>query len=499
MLKVIVVGGGPAGIMAAISAAKNNEVILIERNKEIGAKLKLTGGGRCNITNNRDIEEFFDKIVSNKKFLYSALYTFSNHQLLEYFKGNGLEYKEELDQKIYTKSNKADEVIELLKNDLARNNVKIMYNSKVQELIVEDGVIKGVVTDDGKRILAQKVIVTTGGKSYPDSGSDGSMFEVLRKFHTITPLYAALIPLVIKEEFVKSLQGVAMKDVVISAKIKKKSIEKFGDMIFTHFGISGPAVLKLSSYITKALVEGEVEVTLDFLRDKSKEEHLADARPHVVDLNGLRQADRHRLHVAAGHAAIGVQPFVHHNEIAGLDDRLISLSARNPPMFTSAILLGAHRAAVCERADLEHDLGDALVRVARLALLDEIGILGHARRVENDCVPWSCRARGPFRFASEIGCPPAMFTVAARLTYGMCSARPRQDRLELLQVDVALEGMLARRVVRLVDDDVDEPAAGQFLMKAGRREVHVAGDDVALLDQHLRAGCSPRPCPDASE
>jgi predicted Rossmann fold flavoprotein len=270
MLKVIVVGGGPAGIMAAISASKKYEVILIERNKEIGAKLKLTGGGRCNITNNRDIEEFFDKIVSNKKFLYSALYTFSNLQLLEYFRENGLEYKEELDQKIYTKSDKADEVTEVLKSDLQRNNVKIMYKSKVQELIVEGGTIKGVVTDDGKRILGEKVIVTTGGKSYPASGSDGSMFEILSKFHTITPIYAALIPLVIKEEFVKSLQGVSMRDVVISAKIKKKSIEKFGDMIFTHFGISGPAVLKLSSYINKALVEGEVQVTLDFLRDTSK-------------------------------------------------------------------------------------------------------------------------------------------------------------------------------------------------------------------------------------
>jgi predicted Rossmann fold flavoprotein len=290
MLKVIVVGGGPAGIMAAISASKKYEVILIERNKEIGAKLKLTGGGRCNITNNRDIEEFFDKIVSNKKFLYSALYTFSNLQLLEYFRENGLEYKEELDQKIYTKSDKADEVTEVLKSDLQRNNVKIMYKSKVQELIVEGGTIKGVVTDDGKRILGEKVIVTTGGKSYPDSGSDGSMFEILSKFHTITPIYAALIPLVIKEEFVKSLQGVSMRDVVISAKIKKKSIEKFGDMIFTHFGISGPAVLKLSSYINKALVEGEVQVTLDFLRDTSKAEisEIMRINPNKTVLNNLK-------------------------------------------------------------------------------------------------------------------------------------------------------------------------------------------------------------------
>jgi len=291
MQKVIVVGGGPAGIMAALSAAKNREVVLIERNKEIGAKLKLTGGGRCNITNSRDIEEFFDKIVSNKKFLYSALYTFSNHQLLEYLRANGLEYKEELDQKIYTKSNRADEVIELLKNDLTKNNVKIIYNSKVQDLIVEDGKIKGVVTDQGKQILGQKVIITTGGKSYPDSGSDGSMFEVLSKHgHTITPLYAALIPLVIKEEFVKRLQGVSMRDVVISAKIKKKSIEKFGDMIFTHFGISGPAVLKLSSYINKTLVEGEVQVTLDFLRDKSKEEisNIIRSNPNKTVLNNLK-------------------------------------------------------------------------------------------------------------------------------------------------------------------------------------------------------------------
>ena len=291
LAKVIVVGGGPAGIMAALSAAKNNEVTLIERNKEIGMKLRLTGGGRCNITNNRDIEEFFDKIVNNKKFLYSALYTFSNYSLLEYLSNNGLEYKVELDEKVYTKSDKADEVIELLKNDLEKNKVKIRYNTMVSDLIVENEDIKGVVTSYGERILGDKVIITTGGKSFPNTGSDGEMYGILEKYgHTITPIHAALIPLVTKEDFVKNLQGVAMKDVVVSAKIKKKKYEKFGDMIFTHFGVSGPAILKLSSYITKALDQGEVELNLDFLSDKSKEElsQIIRSNPNKTVLNNLK-------------------------------------------------------------------------------------------------------------------------------------------------------------------------------------------------------------------
>lgn len=291
MAKVIVVGGGPAGIMAALSAAKNNEVTLIERNKEIGMKLRLTGGGRCNITNNRDIEEFFDKIVNNKKFLYSALYTFSNYSLLEYFSNNGLEYKVELDEKVYTKSDKADEVIDLLRNDLEKNKVRVRYNTLVNDLIIEEGTIKGVITSYGEKILGDKVIITTGGKSFPHTGSDGSMYGVLEKYgHTITPIRAALIPLVIKEDFVKKLQGVAMKDVIVSAKIKKKKVEKFGDMLFTHFGISGPAVLKLSSYVNKALEDGEVEINLDFLKDKSKDEisQLIRSNPNKTVLNNIK-------------------------------------------------------------------------------------------------------------------------------------------------------------------------------------------------------------------
>ncbi|MCF0149474.1 MAG: NAD(P)/FAD-dependent oxidoreductase [Clostridium sp.] len=273
MSKVIVIGAGPAGIMAALSASKNNEVILIERNDEIGKKLKLTGGGRCNITNNRDIEEFFDKIVTNKKFLYSALYTFTNRDLLEYFSSKGLEYKVEYDQKVFTQSDKADEVIEIFKRDLMKNDVRIYYNTKVKDLIINDDTINGIITEEGKEILADKVIITTGGKSHPTTGSDGSMFEILQNHgHTINNFYPALIPLVTKDGFVKNLQGVAMKEVVISTIIKKKKIQRQGDMIFTHFGISGPGVLKFSSYINKLLKDGEVDIKIDFLPDISKEE-----------------------------------------------------------------------------------------------------------------------------------------------------------------------------------------------------------------------------------
>ena len=291
MAKVIVIGAGPAGIMAALSASKNNEVILIERNAEIGKKLKLTGGGRCNITNDRDIEEFFEKIVTNKKFLYSALYTFTNTSLLDYFSSKGLEYKVEYDQKVFTKSDTADEVIEIFKRDLMESDVRIYYNTKVNDLIVENNVVKGVITEEGKKILSDKVIVTTGGKSYPTTGSDGSMFEILERHgHTINNFYPALIPLVIKEGFIKNLQGIAMKEVVISTTIKKKKIQRQGDMIFTHFGISGPGVLKFSSYINKLLKDMEVKINIDFLPEVSKEELSSLIRSNNKSiLNNLKQ------------------------------------------------------------------------------------------------------------------------------------------------------------------------------------------------------------------
>lgn len=281
-MKVIVIGGGPAGIMAALKAAENNEVVLLEKTDSIGKKLRLTGGGRCNITNNRDISEMLEKVVTNKKFLYSAFYTYTNRDVLDYFSKQGLKYKVELDEKVYTDSDKADDVINILRDDLENKKVQVKYNAEVTDFIVEDETIKGVVINNSKEIYADKVIIATGGKSYPHTGSDGSMYSILERYgHKIQKQYPALIPLVIKEEFVKNFQGISMKDVLIKAKVKNKRFEQRGDMIFTHFGVSGPAVLKLSSYINKALENGEVVLTLDFMPDKSREEISGIMRENI--------------------------------------------------------------------------------------------------------------------------------------------------------------------------------------------------------------------------
>lgn len=277
MSKIIVVGGGPSGMMAALVASKNgHEVTLIERNDELGEKLKLTGGGRCNITNRRYIEDFFDKVVTNKKFLYSAFYSFTNEDLLNFLDENRLEYKVESnnDYKVYTKSDKATELINIFKDLLLKNNIKILYNSKVVDLIInKNNTVDGIALDNKSKIFGDKVIISTGGKSYSRTGSDGIMHDILKKHgHTVTNTYPALSPLKIKEDWIRKLQGISLKDVKISCKIKKKNISKRGDMLFAHFGITGPVVLIISSYINKILENEPIELYLDSIPNISEDE-----------------------------------------------------------------------------------------------------------------------------------------------------------------------------------------------------------------------------------
>lgn len=310
MSKVIVIGGGAAGMMAAISASQNtnNEVLLFERNGELGRKIKLTGGGRCNLTNAREIDEFIDKVVTNKRFLYSSFDAFSNKDLLKFFDKIGLKYKieENNDFKVYTENDKADDLIDALNKELLKRNVTIFYNKKISDLCVDIfpkeevlskkdkiGKIKGVVLENGDKIECDKVIIASGGRSFSSTGSDGNMYKILKKYgHKIVKPLPALVPLKIEESWIMSMQGISLKDIEISCKIKKKKIKQRGDIIFTHFGISGPAVLILSSYINKALEDGNLELNLDFLPDSSKDDIVEAIREFpnrnvVTNLKGI--------------------------------------------------------------------------------------------------------------------------------------------------------------------------------------------------------------------
>ncbi|WP_099189255.1 BaiN/RdsA family NAD(P)/FAD-dependent oxidoreductase [Tepidibacter mesophilus] len=274
MSKVIVIGGGPAGMISAIEAAKNNEVMLIEKNKELGKKLKITGGGRCNLTNMRDIDDFLKKIIKNPKFLYSSLYTFTNLDLLEFFKNRGVEFKIEEDFKVYPQKDSSDIIINTLHDELDRVGVKVIYEKTLIDIVVENEEIKGVILDENHIIKADKVIIATGGHSYPKTGSDGKIHNILKKHgESITKIYPALVPLVFREDWIKNLQGISLKNIKISAKyFKNKKIDMYGDILFAHFGLTGPVILNLSSYINKYLQDGDIELNFDFIPNVTKDE-----------------------------------------------------------------------------------------------------------------------------------------------------------------------------------------------------------------------------------
>lgn len=250
-MNVLVIGGGAAGMMAAISAAQNGaQVTLIEKNEKLGKKIYITGKGRCNVTNDCEVVEFLENVVTNKKFLMSALYTFSPYDLMEFLKKNGLKIKTERGNRVFPKSDKASDVTKTLEKVMHKLGVKIVYNTNVFALEVEDNKIKNVVTDIGK-MSADKYILCTGGVSYPTTGSDGSGLQMVKKagHNVITPV-AALVGL--KANSPSDLAGLALKNVNVKiVKNDKVLCQEFGEMLFTHMGVSGPTVLTLSSKINR--------------------------------------------------------------------------------------------------------------------------------------------------------------------------------------------------------------------------------------------------------
>ena len=250
--KVIVIGGGAAGLFAAISAAENGaDVLLLEKNDRCGKKLRITGKGRCNVTNDCTTEEFLQNVPSNPRFLYGALNCLSTQDVKDFFEGEGVPLKTERGKRVFPVSDKAEDIVSALVNACRDRGVKII-NEKVLSLIIEDEKIKGVKTHSGER-YADAVIICTGGRSYSRTGSDGDGYEFARSAgHTVTPLLPSLVPIVCAGKLCPSLQGLSLKNVALSIIDKNKQKEvysDFGEMMFTHFGITGPMVLSASAHI----------------------------------------------------------------------------------------------------------------------------------------------------------------------------------------------------------------------------------------------------------
>ena len=290
-MKTVVIGGGPAGIMAACAAADaGDEVILLEKNEKIGKKLFITGKGRCNVTNACDREAFFDHIVSNKKFLYSAYSAWDCYALMDFIEAHGTPLKTERGNRVFPVSDHSYDIIDALKRALKEKNVKIRLNTQVARILSEDisngpknnsesetesepkryykdknrkieklpsKKITGICLSSGEVISADRVILATGGKSYPSTGSTGDGYRFAKEFgHSIVTPKPALVPFETKEDWAPGLQGLSLKNVKLSLYINQKCrYEEQGEMLFTHFGISGPLVLSASSIYAKEPVE----------------------------------------------------------------------------------------------------------------------------------------------------------------------------------------------------------------------------------------------------
>lgn len=276
-MRVLVVGGGPAGMMAAIQAAKQgNAVTLLEQNEKLGKKLFITGKGRCNVTNDCDVTELFDSVVSNKKFLYSAFYSFSNQDVKDFFEEQGLRLKVERGRRVFPASDKSLDVIKALGNALKKLEVKIRLRTRVDKVLTENDIVCGVRLSDGECLNADKVILATGGVSYKSTGSDGSGLVMAEKLgHQVTKLRPGLVGMCTKEAWVRDMQGLTLKNVAVSIgkkQGKKPQYEDFGELLFTHYGVSGPMILSASSRLGDELEKEDLYIKIDLKPALSKEQ-----------------------------------------------------------------------------------------------------------------------------------------------------------------------------------------------------------------------------------
>lgn len=281
MSHVIVVGGGAAGMFAAIAAAKNgHQVTLYEKNEKLGKKIFITGKGRCNITNAADMEELFDAVVTNSKFLYSSFYGYTNQNVIDFFEDAGVPVKIERGNRVFPISDHSSDVIRALEREMKKVGVKVCLNTEVKSVEAEKGKFDKVVLKDTTTQTADACIVATGGLSYRSTGSTGDGFRFAENVgHKVTQCFPSLVPMETKEPWICELQGLSLRNV--EAKIldgKKELYKDFGEMLFTHFGVSGPLIISASSYVGKKFMDKngqKKELTLEIdLKPALTEEQL---------------------------------------------------------------------------------------------------------------------------------------------------------------------------------------------------------------------------------
>ena len=285
-MKVVVIGGGPAGILASISSAENgNEVILLEKNNILGKKILITGKGRCNITNSIDIDEFTKNVPGNGKFLYSAFHNFSNQDIISLIEKNGLKVKEERGNRIFPVTDRAEDVRKCLEKEVLKHKkITVRYNAEVKEIVLnnkKDSVI-GVKLANGERIISEKVILATGGKSYSGTGSTGDGYIMARKVgHSIEKIRGSLVPLKADLNICQKLQGLSLRNVgmkIVDIENGKNIYDDFGEMLFTHFGVSGPTILSSSAHLLRyknvdnLLSENKIKLYIDLKPALNSEE-----------------------------------------------------------------------------------------------------------------------------------------------------------------------------------------------------------------------------------